>query len=523
MHMKKADSIWHSSIWHLPALVLLSLVTRLIFRSSVLYNWDSVNFALGILDFDVIKHRPHPRGFILYISSGKVLTQFTGEPNESLVWLSIIAGTLAIVFTYALARHRFGPRDALISALLLLSSPLFWFYNEVALTYAVEAFFAVAIAYSCYRALDGSTQWIYAGALLVGLAGGFRQTTLLIMGPLILYTVIFLPWRHRLSMGALIIVICLAWGVPLIASTGGLRTYTLTNLRLASIADPKPAINTVVALAYGLHLAILLLLGYVIGLLSVKDEERRRWERPFMLFWIVPGLLICLFLRMGQPGYVLFALPAVFLLAPSLVRSGLKRLEGLLPKTAPPSRNSFSRRYIMTIVAMLAVGTISFLLGTSKFIATQEARWKPAQTLAGQYAPSQTVVLSDLSWDSGFRLASYYMRDYHVYGFAIQEAKGPFKVSDPLIVPGWIFHSYQLEDNYDLAPEQHQFNKILDLPPGTRGLIVTHPALVPHTSGATAGTLDESPVSALSDRLLYVALPESVSQIAVVEGRLELR
>jgi hypothetical protein len=38
----------------------LTIFLRVQFRSKTLFNWDSVNFALGIMDFDVIQHRPHP-------------------------------------------------------------------------------------------------------------------------------------------------------------------------------------------------------------------------------------------------------------------------------------------------------------------------------------------------------------------------------------------------------------------------------------------------------------------------------
>jgi hypothetical protein len=511
-------------VWPVLGLAVLALLSRIPFHSSVLYTWDSVNYALGTFDFDVVSHRPHPPGYILYAKFGEALRWLTDDPNISLVWLSIIAGTMAVLVTYALARYRFGQTDGLVSGLLLLTSPLFWLYSEVALAYALEALFSVAIAYACYRTLDGSTRWIYATALVVGLAGGFRQTMLLTMGPVVLYAMILLPWRHRLGIGALVIALCLAWGVPLIASTGGPVSYLSAYIRLASIIEPMPAVDTIVPLFYGLHLMTPLLFGYLLGFLSVEDGHQRSWEKLFLLLWVGPGLLLCLFVHIGQPGYVLFALPPMCILTPPLLRGALARLQARWPTLAFASRDTRRRMYVITVLVLLAVGILTYALGTHRFIVAQEEHWGAMDTLPSQYAPSQTVVLTDLSWDSGFRLASYYMRDYPVYGFAIQEAKGPFKVSDPLLAAGWIFHSYQLQDNYDLDLGQHHFNKILNLPAGTKGLIVTHPALLPRTGEAAAGaSLDESRVLILSSRLLYVALPEGARQLAVVDGRLEVR
>ena len=41
-------------------------------RSHWLDDWDSVNFAFALDDFDVMRHRPHPPGYPIYIAAGKL-------------------------------------------------------------------------------------------------------------------------------------------------------------------------------------------------------------------------------------------------------------------------------------------------------------------------------------------------------------------------------------------------------------------------------------------------------------------
>ena len=152
----------------------ITIITRLIFKSKLLYSWDSVNFAYGMQTFDIVKHRPHPPGYILYVSTARFINFLAGDENSSLVLLSIAMCVLAVIPLYALGKQMFNERYAVISVLLFITSPIAWFYSEVALSYEVEAFFSVAIAYACYRVLTGSVGWGYIGVLLLGMAGGFQ-------------------------------------------------------------------------------------------------------------------------------------------------------------------------------------------------------------------------------------------------------------------------------------------------------------------------------------------------------------
>ena len=56
------------------ALLFLGLAAIFAFtRSYWLDDWDSVNFAFGLDDFDVTKHWPHPPGYSVYIAAGMLV------------------------------------------------------------------------------------------------------------------------------------------------------------------------------------------------------------------------------------------------------------------------------------------------------------------------------------------------------------------------------------------------------------------------------------------------------------------
>ena len=57
--------VWRNDVLLCLALALLVLVSRLPFLTTVLYNWDSGNFALATRSYDVTQHHPQPPGYFL--------------------------------------------------------------------------------------------------------------------------------------------------------------------------------------------------------------------------------------------------------------------------------------------------------------------------------------------------------------------------------------------------------------------------------------------------------------------------
>ena len=153
-------------------------LTRILFRSRMLYDLDSVNFALGMLRFDPAAHQPHPPGYFLYVSLAALVQRFFENPNDALVAISIAASCGTAWMIYLLSREWFGRDTARIAMLLFLFSPLCWFHGIVALTYIVEAFFSAWIGYWCWRVYQGKgTDSPFRLSIAFGVAAGFRPST----------------------------------------------------------------------------------------------------------------------------------------------------------------------------------------------------------------------------------------------------------------------------------------------------------------------------------------------------------
>jgi len=202
----------------------VTAITRFAFRSHYLYDIDSVNFALALRRFDPGVHQPHPPGYFLYICLGRLFNAVFHNANTAFVAISILFSCGAVAAIYALARNWFGRSAALFAGAIFVFSPIAWFHGTVALTYIVESFFSALTGYLCWRICCGSTRFILPAALVVGIASGFRPSSLLFLGPLLLFSLSKASLRQAAGAVGFLLLTLLAWFVPMIRISGG-NTY----------------------------------------------------------------------------------------------------------------------------------------------------------------------------------------------------------------------------------------------------------------------------------------------------------
>lgn len=253
----------------LAALALIFALAHIPFLANSLEDIDSVNFALGVRDFNVAEHRPHPPGYPVYIAMGKVMTALagtvmSGAPAASiearaLAVLSLLAGLAAIVFLYgvfaSLTSRAPGAAspwttlhvEALAATAVTVSCPLFWYLaarpmsDLPGLSFALAAQACLLLAW--WRQTPGtdgdrrltpammsaSGRMIVIGSLLAALSIGMRSQTVWFTLPLLL--VVLLDRIGRGVAGAMIgggivfVVGGLTWGIPLLVVSGGLGPY----------------------------------------------------------------------------------------------------------------------------------------------------------------------------------------------------------------------------------------------------------------------------------------------------------
>jgi hypothetical protein len=260
----------------LAALALAFALAHLPHIAPSLEDIDSVNFALGIRDFDVANHRPHPPGYPAYIGIGKLATSivrpFSGGSSASTIearalsLVSLAAGVLAIVLLYRLLAccspvtrspsmtsdspiapwRDFDPR-AVAATALAVACPLFWYLavrplsDLPGLTAALAAQAALSLAWWRQQAdgsgdrrltpdqMTASGQMIVLGSLLAGIAIGFRAQNTLLTLPLL--AGVLVDRIGRGVAGALIgsvvafSVGTLIWAIPLVVTSGGIGAY----------------------------------------------------------------------------------------------------------------------------------------------------------------------------------------------------------------------------------------------------------------------------------------------------------
>ena len=266
----------------LAAVAVLYLVAHLLYLPPTLEDIDSINFALGVRDFDVGRHQPHPPGYPVFIalakaSAGGLQAIGVRDPAPAaLALLSALAGTALIPLLFALFRSLgAGEHLAWWAMAVAVCSPLMWFTALRPLSDMTGLAFAIAAQVCLLRALvvrglktpdlqpiartpiarslktpspqtemaksvahdvgHGSSdpgrpvRWLIVAGALCGLTAGIRVQTVMLTAPLFLAVLVWprtgLSIRARLLALVAALAGVLVWAIPLLAANGGLEGY----------------------------------------------------------------------------------------------------------------------------------------------------------------------------------------------------------------------------------------------------------------------------------------------------------
>ncbi len=213
------------------ALILLFLVAHLVFLPRTLEDLDSINFALGVRQFDIARHQPHPPGYPVYIAMSKITTGalraagIDAASSRGLAIWSAIGAAAAIPAIFLFFR-RLESRDplALWATVLVALSPLFWFTALRPLSDMPG--FAMAMWTLALLAGAASRRDIVLAALLAGFAVGLRSQTAVLTFPFIAYTLVRRRDARAIGMTvAMLACAGLVWAVPMFVASGGLSAY----------------------------------------------------------------------------------------------------------------------------------------------------------------------------------------------------------------------------------------------------------------------------------------------------------
>ena len=206
------------------------LAAHLATLPSSLEDVDSINFALGIHDFDVAQHQPHPPGYPLFILAASGVNAVVPSEAQALALIGIVAGALSVFSLSAL----FGRLDgrpphggvAIAATMLAVTAPLYWVTAARPLSDVAGLASAVAVQALILKA--ATPRHLVVAAACAGFAVGVRSQIVWLTMPLLLFATLRPPlrgWRTALGVGLAYPLAAMAWGAPLLMLAGGPAAY----------------------------------------------------------------------------------------------------------------------------------------------------------------------------------------------------------------------------------------------------------------------------------------------------------
>ena len=470
----------HVDVLIVGGLAALTLLSRWPYRARMLYNWDAVQFALALREFDIAKHQPHPPGYLLYVALGRLLNMSLGDPNLAYVAIAMVFSAATTAVVYVLARALYDRTTAAAAATLLAVSPLFWFYGSVGLTYAGEAFGASLVAVFAYGALRGEPRTLYACAVVLGLVGGIRQSVLVLLFPLcVACALVGVRSLKKLGLAAVLMAAAvLSWFLPMVWLTGGLGAYLRASTQLyGSVVLPTSVLGgsldvTLAQARYVLASVIVGLGPLTLAMFALPLYVRRvGWGRRdwFLVGWIVPPAVFYTLVHFGQAGYVLTFLPALVILLSRVlveaVAAGSERLRrpnwrwaltaaALVPLclmstaffvSARPMPREFNNRTGGAWVWRARDEAHDWIMSrTAAALREHEAVIRTyVETIRAVYDPSDTALLTEVGNPRSYpwlRHAMFYMPEYAIYQVQLGEPPlgfyAPQSAATMILTPG---------------------------------------------------------------------------------------
>lgn len=363
-------------------LVIATLALRLPFMAKTLFEFDSVAFAVATFRFSLEQVTPHMPGYILHVLLGRFFLLFTADQNQAFVLLSVVLSVLSVLLIWRAGAWLRGERLGVIAACLWITTPLFWFYGEVATVYIHEAFFASLLLYLGIRRLRESRNetLLYYIVITLSLAAAARQSSFILFLPAVLYLFRSTCWSWRTLVNAsmVFLVVTAFWVTTLLSESGGVDLY-LQALDGESIYRSQSILfgnqlseHLAVIGKVGLYLLVACISFLLIFLFSLarfrndvislcKDCVKKR-SFVFVVLVALPALLFYVFFYFMKAGYLLNILPSVCLVtAVALDQTAIWMARE--KKSKPENRMFFTGKLIVknAIVLVVCVSLLNFI------------------------------------------------------------------------------------------------------------------------------------------------------------------
>ena len=410
---------------------LLTAFSRIPFASRYLYHLDSGHFALALEKYDISIHQPHPPGYILYVMIGKFLHMLLRDANVVFITINVFFSGLSVALIFLFAEEVWDRKTGVLAGMFALSSPNLWFHGAVALSYPADCFFSILVAYLGWKILRDGPRSLWVSAVALGLAGGFRQSTMVFLFPLWFYSLRKARWSKVAGAIGVLALVSLAWFLLMIWSTGGLATY-LGAFR--ELWVNTSGANSVMQWGWagfqlfsktlwrfslydlGAGMFVLAMAAYSL----LRNKRLALLDRAQVLFfflWIVPpvSFYLLIFIHPGNPGYALVLLPPFVLLS---ARSFVYLADDFLGKRNPGL-------YATAAAVLILLNVCMFLLPKSpvSFREIKDHDHVLSRILASlqEHDPENTAIFSRDYLFYNYRQVMYYLPGYRAYQVVMGE------------------------------------------------------------------------------------------------------
>jgi len=392
---------------------VLGVLSRIPFMSNMPYYVDASYYVTALDHYHPGLGLPSSMGYILYIALAKCVHLILQDSHMSYIFLSIFFSGVASSLIFLLGQEMFGRKGGIISAFLLLSSPLIWFNGEVVFSYMIVMSFSIAFVLLGLKNIKNPSFILALScSLILAFIGGLRPQDLVLLGPAWLYIIFHNRKEHILYVFFILAAAVLAWLLPMIAFSGGLEFY------LSSFLSEGPSL-------FGANLSEhlyrvggnfekfgkFLVRGLGVGVIFLFASIGRmplllRRENRLFLILLVPSLLFFLGGYLGNPGHM-FATYFVYLLLVVFMLLQLK-----------------IQKWIVAI--MVVSNVLIFTWGVQKKENWDKLTWYKASDIQNRnftlkqkvdyiqknFDPKTTLILGDMGGRGHMFQASYHLRDF---------------------------------------------------------------------------------------------------------------
>lgn len=433
-----------NNIIAISILSIITIITRIPFVSKYLFEWDSVQFALGIDNFNIIHHQPHPPGYFFYVYSAKLVNLIINNPNYSLITINIILCAIASIIFFIICYKIF--QNKLISffaSIIFITNPFVWFHSEFANVYIIDCLFALIYFYLSYLIFIEKKNYTYLFSFLFAIGIGFRQSLVIFFSPLYIFSIFYYFLYYKKSIKKLLINIIifaitnLFWLLPTIILSGGFaQVWEVTRFQYSSTTSKTSIFdlnklktttaqtwNTIKLFLYSGGILSFILLYYII---SGKIKFAKK-TKTLLLLWFLPSFLFYSLIHLGKAGYIITIAPIIPLLGIWIIYN----------------TKSITKKYII-IFTIIILQTIFFLFDlepkntrlnnllinvspykiSSQTIKYNDSRLKEIINSVEKYNPQDTIILSEgdspyikqrTNFIKSIRHLNYYLPQYSVY------------------------------------------------------------------------------------------------------------